>query len=158
MGSSFVVNLVVSQPRGAIPPATLRTMPSKVSFKGVATKVRKAILKSKKKVSLTPQQLKLLRQSHKPPRMSDDEKRIIREQGQEGMEFCAERVEWLRSPLVQTGRYANTAVTLPAPSPGTWSSTVRSTVWPSIRRDSLRPGVSHKHTCQPLAYPISIPH
>ena len=81
-------------------------MPSKVSFKGVATKVRKAILKSKKKVSLTPQQLKLLRQSHKPPRMSDDEKRIIREQGREGMEFCAERVEWLRSPLVQTGRYA----------------------------------------------------
>ena len=61
-------------------------MPSKVSFKGVATKVRKAILKSKKKVSLTPQQLKLLRQSHKPPRMSDNEKGIIREQAQEGME------------------------------------------------------------------------
>ena len=43
MGSSSVVILVASQPRGAIPPATLRTMPSKVSFKGVATKVRKVL-------------------------------------------------------------------------------------------------------------------
>ena len=44
-----------------------------------------------------------------------------------------------------------------------WSGVARlpglvRTVWPSMRGDSLRPEVSHKHTCQPLAYPISIPH